>query len=324
MVNASWNYSDTYEYLDYVQGGMDPLIITCAISGGVQGKEANPNLPETPEELGQQAKEAYDAGASCIHIHMRDPQNWARNTMDPEIGLEVNARVRAACPDAIINNTTGGGYGTTMDDRFLALEAVPEMASLNLGPDMGRLRIGARRAPLPHPHDAIELDECIPFTYGITEKLASGMQERDIKPELETYHPGGFWVTRELIEKGLLAPPYVHQFVMGYQTSSFPTVPNLCDLIRELPQGSIFFVSGIGRFQLPMTTAAVIMGGHARVGLEDNVYYGRGRKLTGNGEAVERMVRIATEIGRPIATPAQAREILGLGKPRGYAPGGAS
>lgn len=307
-----WDYSDTYAYLDKVRSGFGPMIITCAISGGVQGKEANPVLPETPRELAQQARQAYEAGASIVHVHFRDPDNLARNSMALEVAQEANHLIREACPDIVINNTTGGGPGTTMPERFEALKARPEMASLNLGPDMSRFTIKPRRAPLPHPHDGYTVDECFPFTYGIVEQLAERMKESGIKPELETYHPGQFWTSRDLIERGLLSPPYVFQFVMGYQTSSFPTPRNLVGLVSELPKDTVFFACGIGPHQTAMTTMSILLGGHVRVGLEDSVYYSRGRLLSGNGEAVERVVRIAGELNRPVATPAQARAILGL------------
>jgi len=301
------------------------MIITCALDGGIQGKESNPALPETPAELAASAKEAYDAGAAAVHVHHRSPQNWAETTMELEVALEVNARIRELCPDLIINNTTGGGPTTTMEDRYRGLEAGQELASLNMGPDMSRFRIAPRPEPLEHPHDGFLYDDCIPFTYGIISRLASIMKERGIKPEMEVYHPGQLWVTHHLVAEGLIDPPYLHQFVMGYQTSSFATPQGLLDLVRELPAESTFAVCGIGPAQLPMTTMSTLMGGHVRVGLEDNVYYSRGRKLRGNGEAVERAVRIASELNREIASPAQARELLGLSAtPSSYDPAGAA
>jgi 3-keto-5-aminohexanoate cleavage enzyme len=307
-----WHFGDTYEWMERLRGGFAPMIITCAINGGVQGKESNPSLPETPVELAAQAYEAYNAGASIVHVHARNPANLAECTADPDVFLEINALIRERCPDLIINNTTGGGPGLTMEDRYAGLEARPEMASLNLGPDMSQFKLPARPDPLPHPHAEIVVDECIPFTYGVIEKLATLMLEKGIKPEMEIYQPGMFWASRHVIEKGLVEPPYLHQFVMGYQTSSYPTLESLAALIRDLPAGSIYAVCGIGPYQLPMTTASTLLGGHVRVGLEDNIYYRRGQKLRGNGEAVERAVRIANELNREIATPAQARELLGL------------
>lgn len=320
---TTWNYANSYEYMEKLRGGFGPMIITCAVNGGIQGKESNPSIPETPKEIAEQAYEAYNAGASAVHIHGRNPQNWAEATKDAEVYLEINARVREKCPDIIINNTTGGGPTTTMEDRYRCLEAMPEMASLNMGPDMSRFKIPPRPAPLEHPHDGFLYDDCIPFTYGIIEKLAQIMLKKGIKPEMEMYHPGEYWASQDLISKELVRPPYVFQFVMGYQTGIFPTPENLCAMVRELPKDSVFFAFGIGPFQLPMNTMATLMGGHVRVGLEDNIYYRRGQKLNGNGEAVERAVRIARELNREIASPAQAREILGLSPtPSAYEWGG--
>ena len=315
-MSDTWRYGDTYEWMEHLRGGFGPMIITCALNGGVQGKESSPALPETPEELAAAAFDAWNAGAAAVHVHARDPENLGDCTQRSDVFAEINARIRERCPDLIVNNTTGGSPTVTMDERYEGLEARPHLASLNLGPDMSRFKIPPRPAPLQHPHDGFLYDDCIPFTYGIVERLARRMLEYGIKPELEIYQPGQFWVSRFLIDERLIEPPYLHQFVMGYQTSSFATPWALADLVRDLPEGSIFSVCGVGHFQLPMTTMSTLMGGHVRVGLEDNLYYSRGRKLTGNGEAVERAVRIAQELNREVATPAQAREILGLGAPR--------
>jgi 3-keto-5-aminohexanoate cleavage enzyme len=316
---APWKYSDPQEWMARGKEGFGPLIVTCAVNGGIQGKESHPALPETPEEIAAQARQAVDAGASIIHIHGREPESLATNARTGDTYLEINERVREACPDVIINNSSGGGPVTTMEERYDSLDGRPELGSLNLGPDMSRFRVPERPDSLPDAHPAQEYDCIIPFTYGIIEKLATLMAERDIKPELETYQPGHFGVSRDLIERGLLKPPYIHQFVMGYQTSILPTPSHLLQMLGDLPEDSLFFVCGIGRFQLPMTTMSILLGGHVRVGLEDNLYYSRGRKLKDNGEAVERVVKVSRELDREIASPSQAREILGLpAEPRTY------
>jgi 3-keto-5-aminohexanoate cleavage enzyme len=300
--------------------GFGPAIITCAVNGGVQGKEAHAVLPETPEEIAAQAGEAYDAGASIVHIHARGPRDWSQSSTDPKMYREVNALVRERCPDMVINNTTGGGPTLTMEARFACLAVGPEMASLNMGPDMSRFRIGERPDTFPSPHPASLYDDCIPFTYGIIEGLAAEMMRLGTRPEMEIYHPGQFWVVQHLIDGGAIEPPYALQFVMGYQTSSYATPEHLWGLIKEIPEGSQFFVCGVGPYQLPMTTMSLLSGGHARVGLEDNLYYSRGRRFRGNGEAVERAVRMAQDLNREVATPAQARELLGIpATPRAYA-----
>jgi 3-keto-5-aminohexanoate cleavage enzyme len=129
---------------------------------------------------------------------------------------------------------------------------------------------------------------------------------------METYHTGGAWVMRSLIDKKLVAPPYLIQTVMGAQTASYPTPEHVINLLREMPDQTVWLCSGIGPFQLPLTTLALLMGGHARVGLEDNLYYSRGRRFQDNAEAVQRVVRMAGELNRRIATPAEARALLGL------------
>jgi 3-keto-5-aminohexanoate cleavage enzyme len=220
--------------------------------------------------------------------------------------------VRTRCPEIIINATTGAGPGMSMEERASSLAAGPEVASLNLAPDMSQFKLKERATPLPFPRPALEIDECIPFTYGQIRQFATEMRRRGIKPELELYHPGCAWVLRDLIEHDLLEKPYWVQTVMGYQTSSFPTVENVLQILKELPEDSLWLCSAIGPFQLPLTTLATLMGGHVRVGLEDNVYYSRGRKAKSNAELVSRAVRIAKELNREIASAAQARKMLGL------------
>jgi 3-keto-5-aminohexanoate cleavage enzyme len=308
----TWDYTDTFEFMERVRAGMPPLMICLASNGGVQGKEAHPALPETADEIADSVYAAYRAGASMVHVHARNPRNLPLGATTAEVWYEVNSKIRERCPDIIINNTTGGDLEMSMQERLSCLDAKPEVASLNLTPDMQRFTIRERKAPLPNPRPVTEYDYCMPFTYGLIESFAAEMQKRSIKPELETYHSGGAWVIRDLIERALAKPPYLIQTVMGSQTASYPTPENVLQLLKELPQDTIWLCSGIGPFQLPMTTLAVLMGGHARVGLEDNLYYSRGRKFRDNAETVERVVRIAHELNREVASPAQSREMLGL------------
>ncbi|WP_162538338.1 3-keto-5-aminohexanoate cleavage protein [Granulicella sp. WH15] len=291
---------------------MPPLIICVACNGGIQGKEANENIPETPDEIAESVQAAYEAGASMVHVHARDPHDLTLCARDYDPWFEVLQKIRQRCPDIIINSTTGGGPGMTMEERLSCLEAGPEVASLNLAPDMSKFRLKAREAPLSNPHPDLEIDECIPFTYGQIHQFAAEMKKHGVKPELEAYHSGCAYVVKYLIDNDLLAKPYWIQTVMGYQTGSFPTVENVLQLLKEFPEGALWLCSAIGPYQLPLTTLATLMGGHVRVGLEDNVYYSRGRKAKSNAELVSRTVRIARELNREIATPAQARAILGL------------
>jgi 3-keto-5-aminohexanoate cleavage enzyme len=313
MENYVWDYRNPYEWMQRVRSSsLPPMIVCCAITGGQHGKEANPNLPETAEEQAQQAYDAYNAGASMIHIHARNPDSNYLTTAEGSVYRNVNALVRQKCPDVIINNSTGGGPGLSLEQRMQSLEGDPEMASLNLGPFVLKLALRERRPPLPHPRPEMAIDACLPTGYGDVARFATRMREKGIKPELEVYHPGMYWVMQDLISQNLIQPPYLVQFVMGFQTSSYPTPKNVMSMIDELPANSLFEVIGTGPFQLPMTALGIIMGGHVRVGMEDNVMYARGRPLKSNAEAVERVVRIAREFNREIATPKQAREMLGL------------
>jgi len=307
-----WPYTDSYAFMEKIRKGMPPVIICLASNGGIQGKEYNPNLPETADEIADSVHEAYEAGASMVHLHARDPNNLPGPAKTTEVWYELNKKVRERCPDIIINDTTGGGFDMTMEERLSCLAAKPELASLNLAPDMSKFKMKAREAPLPHPRAAIDYDDCIPFSYKQISWYASEMKKHGVKPELETYNPGGAWVIGDLIDQGLLDKPYWVQTVMGYQTSSFPTVENVVHLLREFPAGTLWLCSGLGPFQLPMTTLSMLMGGHVRVGLEDNVYYRRGEKAKSNAQLVERAARIANELNRDVATPAQAREMLGV------------
>ncbi len=306
-----WKYSDTYEYLERVMK-MPPCIIVVAVNGGVQGKETNPAIPETPDEIAEAVHEAYEAGASMVHIHARNPEKLWGGATKPEIWHEVNSKVRDECPEIIINNTTGGGVDSTMEDRLSCLDANPEVASLNLVPDMSKFKVKERKPPLPHPHPELLFDETIGFSYKNITHFAKEMKKRGIKPEMETYHPGGAWVINDLIQQGLVEKPYWIQTVMGYQTSSYPTAENVIQLLKELPKDSLWLCSGIGPHQLPMNTLAILLGGHVRVGLEDNVYYKRGELAKSNAQLVERAARIIKELNREVATPTQARKMLGL------------
>jgi 3-keto-5-aminohexanoate cleavage enzyme len=321
MKGHIWEYHNPYEWLERVQKSSFPSLVICvAITGGIQGKEANPDLPETPEEQVEQTLEAYEAGASMVHLHARDPKKWWDGADNAEQYRRVNGMVREACPEIIINNTTGGSLGMTLEQRVACLDAGPEVATLNMGPDMYKFKFKERKAPLPHPKPEEDAEGVLPVTYAELRQFATAMQERGIKPEMEVYHPGQLWAVLHLADQSLVKPPYLIQFVMGYGMSPWATPRNLVNFMEQLPSESIVEVAGLGQFQLPMTTLAMILGAQmVRVGMEDNVYYRRGQLLKSNAEAVERVVRIANELNREIATPAQAREMLGLSPaPSGY------
>src|SRR5580693_10644894 len=169
---AWFDYADSEEFMERVRAGMPPLIICVACNGGIQGKEANEVIPETADEIAESVGAAYDAGAAMVHIHARDPEDLTRGARNADPWREVLRKVRQRCPEMIINATTGGGPNMTMEERASSVEAGPEVASLNLAPDMSRFRLKERLAPLSNPRPALDIDECISFTYGQIQKFA--------------------------------------------------------------------------------------------------------------------------------------------------------
>jgi len=278
---------------------MEKLIVTAALTGGLHGKEANEALPEQPEEIIEDALLCGEAGAAIVHLHARDAEG--RGVGDPAVFARLNEGIRSRS-DLVIQNTTGG-TGIPVEKRLLALDAKPEMASLNMGTVVFFLPGDNGPTEIPFVNLRSEI-----------EQFAKAMLERGIKPELEVYNPSMFGEVENLIAKGLLAEPYYVNMVMnvGGMGGYAGTAGNLVHMVEHLPQGAVFNVSGIGKAQLPLNVMSMAMGGHVRVGLEDSVYYRRGEPATGNAQQVARVVRIAKELGRDVATPDEAREILGF------------
>ncbi len=306
-----WDYTNQQEWMKRVsKSSLPPLVITVAITGGAQGKERNPNHPETAEEQAQQTHDCYNAGASMVHIHARRPENTSLCSMDPADYLRVNRLIREKCPDIIINNTTGPGYGADMDGALRAVEANPEVASLDMGPLAVQWKF-KKRPELGRPED-FEVDGVLPIGFGETEKCAKAIMEKGIKPEIEVWHPGQWWLVQNLINKDLVRPPYLIQFVMGFQSGMYATPKDVIYMLETAPMPSVFSVIGIGPWQTTMIAMGILMGINVRTGMEDNVYYSRGELCTGNAQLVEKVARMAKDLGRDVATPKQAREILGL------------
>ncbi len=292
-------------------GGTDPVIITCALTGGLHGKEANPNLPGQPDEIVAQGVAAWRAGAAILHVHARNPDG--SNTMSREIYGELHERLCAET-DAVVQLTTGGGIGLTVEERLTTATLDPEMCSLN----MGLLDFFIRGESFFFANHRADI-----------EHFAREMRARGVKPEFEVYNSAMIEEVEHLLSRDILEPPYAINFVLHTPTQGGQrgTPQNLMDMLgrlRDLPVPAEQWrvtVSSMGRTQLPMTTIAMAMGLNARVGMEDNVMYRRGEPLRDNAQPVERIVRIARELGREPATPAQARELLGLrGRERGKTP----
>jgi 3-keto-5-aminohexanoate cleavage enzyme len=313
-----WDFKDSVLYEEKIKNGaMPPVIVSVAITGGIIGKEANPNLPETPEEQVKEALACYRAGASIVHIHARDPnKGYASASANPDHYYSINKAIREACPDIIINNTTGGGFKMTSEERLAAIKAKPEVASLNCGPLFLKATLPARKPPLRGRDEPIVLDDMlIPITVREVETFAEAMTKNNVKPELEIYNAQHFNVVHSLIRQGLLKKPYWYSIIFSTYLGGIAvpgTIRNFLNMLDNMPSDSMFQVIGVGLNQIPMITMSMIVGGHVRVGFEDNLFYKRGQLLTSTEQKVKQVVQLAEIIGREVATPKQTREMLGI------------
>lgn len=270
------------------------IIITVAPTGsGLMWKET-PYLPITPAEIAEESVKAYEAGAAVAHIHVRDPKT---KEPYPDVKLygEVIERIRDKC-DMIIQLTTGGGgpYGISLEQRMCALDLNPEFASLNVA----TMTFG--NSIFLNPPETVE-------------KIAKKMLEKNIKPEIECYDVGHINLALKLLEKGLLKEPLRFGLVLGVKGGIPATPENLMHMIKVLPQNCRWNVITVGgRVQFRLLTIGMILGGDVRVGMEDNFYLAKGVLAKSNAELVAKMVRIAKELGIEIATPSEARKLLGL------------
>ena len=271
---------------------MEKLIITTALTGNVPTKKMNPNLPVTPEEIAQNVKDCADAGASIFHIHARDKDE--KPCQDVEIFKKTVARIKEDTPDVIVQLSTGARAGKDWEERATPVRLLPEMASFTTGSNN-----------LP----GIIYENSPQFI----EFLAGVFKETGVKPEIEVFEAGMINNANFLVKKEILTAPLHFNFVMGAPGAMPGSIKNLLFLSESIPAGSTWTVAGVGKNEIPLATAAILMGGHVRVGLEDNLYLPDGT-LASNRTLVETIVRIAGEVGRPIATPDEARQILGLPK----------
>ncbi|KXG76232.1 3-keto-5-aminohexanoate cleavage enzyme [Thermotalea metallivorans] len=269
---------------------MQKLIITAALTGAEVTKSQQPNLPVTPDEIAEAAYACYQAGASIVHVHARDKEG--NPTQSYEVYKEIKEKIEAKC-NIIVQPSTGGATWHTPEERLQPVELRPEMATLscgtcNFGSDV-----------------FMNSEEYI-------EKFAKRMKELGVKPEIEVFERGMIENALRLVKKGLLDTPVHFDFVLGVPGACPGTPEDLMHMVRSIPPGSTWTVAGIGRAETPLAVMAIILGGHVRVGFEDNIYYHKGVLAESNAQLVERIVRISKELGREVATPDEAREILGI------------
>lgn len=272
---------------------MEKLIITGAICGAEVTKEHNPNVPYTVKEIGKEAEVAYKAGASIIHLHVREDNGTPTQSKERfKICIE---EVKRRCPDVIILPSTGGAVGMTNEERLqpIYLEPPPEIATLDCG-----------------TMNWIGEDEIFANTENTIIHFAEEMNSRGIKYELECFDKGMVDTAIRLHREGYIKDPMHFNFMLGVKGGMGASPRDLLFLINSIPRNSTFSVGAIGKHEFPMITLSIMMGGHVRVGFEDNLYLSKGKLAKSNGELVEKAVRISKELGRDIATPNEARKIL--------------
>lgn len=273
-----------------------PLIINAALTGMVPTREQNASVPVTPDEIAADAERVCAAGAAIVHLHARATDGNATYRLD--VYREIVAKVRERCPDVVVCVSTSGRVFKSFEERAEVLDLegalVPELASLTLG-------------SLNFPGQASVNDP------EMIRRLAERMHERGIVPELEIFDLGMVDYATYLIDRGVLREPFYFNILLGSLGTLSATPFNLATVVRSLPAAATWSAGGIGSFQFPMNALGIASGGHVRVGLEDNLWLDRAKKQPATNEAlVARLARLALANERPLATPAEARRLIGL------------
>jgi 3-keto-5-aminohexanoate cleavage enzyme len=280
---------------------MKKIVITVAITGGLHGKESNPNLPEQPDEQAQSAYDCYNAGASICHLHVRNKKG--KPTGDLNVYEEAISKIKAKCPILV---QVGNGIGWYYDEKgnqvnypfekrmkLLEIEPKPDLITINAG----TFEFG---------------DVLFPNSYEFNREFVTGANQRKIPVECEVYDIGHVANILRLVNEGILKTPVHFSFVLGIQGGISARLENLMRLISDIPEGSSWQVITIGKYQMGLTTPGICMGGNIRTGLEDNIYYGKGELAKSNAQLVERIVRIARELGREVATVDDTKKSFGV------------
>lgn len=300
---------------------MDKIIITCAVTGGVHTPTMSDALPITPDEIARQSIEAAEAGASIIHLHARDPET-GRPTPDPEVFMQFLPRIKQST-DAVVNITTGGGLGMTIEERLAAaLRASPEMCSLNMGSMNFALHPMAKKFnEWKHDWEKPFLESSDDFIFRNTFRdIARVLRElgdgHGTRFEHECYDIGHLYNLAYFVDAGLVKPPLLVQSIFGILGGIGAEMENVMFMKQTADRlfgaDYVWSVLAAGRYQMPFVTQAAMLGGNVRVGLEDSLHIAKGKLAGSNAEQVRKVRRILEELGHEIASPAEARAALAL------------
>jgi 3,5-dioxohexanoate:acetyl-CoA acetone transferase len=300
------------------------VIISCAVTGAIHVPSLTPHLPITPEEIASQSIAAAQAGAAILHLHARDPET-GRPTPDPEVFARFIPRIADGC-DAVINISTGGGHGMSLEERTAAARHfAPELCSLNMGSmNFGIFGMLERVERFQHDweREYLEMtrDYIFKNTFADIETIVRELGAQGTRFEFECYDVGHLYTLAHFVERGVVEPPFFVHAVLGILGGIGAGPENLMHMKatadRLFGDDYVFSVLGAGRHQMPLVTLSAILGGNVRVGLEDSVYLEKGRLAQSNAEQVAKIARILGELSLEIATPAEARETLKLSRRR--------
>jgi uncharacterized protein (DUF849 family) len=300
---------------------MSKVIITCAVTGSIHTPSMSPHLPVTPDAIAEQAVAAAEAGAAILHLHARDPET-GKPTPDPDVFMRFLPRIKQQC-NAVVNITTGGGHGMTVDERIAAaLAASPEMTSLNMGSmNFGLYPALNRYKEFKHAweRDYLEMTKDFIFrnTFADIERILKELGEgHGVRFEFECYDVGHLYNLAHFLDRGLVKPPLFVQTIFGILGGIGPDPENVLHMRRIADKlfGDQYrwSILAAGRHQMPLCTMAATMGANVRVGLEDSLYLGKGQLAESNAAQVAKIRRILEDLSLEIATPDEAREMLAL------------
>jgi uncharacterized protein (DUF849 family) len=297
------------------------VIITCAVTGSIHTPTMSPHLPITPDQIAEEAVAAAEAGASILHLHARNPDGSPSG--DPDVFMEFLPRIKQQT-DAVVNITTGGGHGMTLEQRCAAaLHASPEMTSLNMGSmNFGLFPILDKEYDWQHQWEPEYLEMTRDFIFRNTFKdiewvLKNLGEEHGVRFEFECYDMGHLYNLAHFVDRGLVKPPFFVQTIFGILGGIGADLENLAHMRRTAnklfgEENYEWSILAAGRHQMNFVTTGAIMGGNVRVGLEDSLYIGKGKLAESNADQVAKIRRIVEDLSLEVATPAEARERLQL------------
>lgn len=312
-MDVTWDYTNQREYVRRLSEGMPPVIISAVVTGGHQ-KSENPAMPVTAEEQADAAAEVFAAGATIIHIHARQAEDPTQASHEADRYREINELMRAKAPQILVDNSQGFADLTTAGSDFVGTAHHYKSAPIEAGPDIMAFNPGPMtfRGGAAYTGGDSGPSKVTLATFDDSERTAHRLRERGIKPQVFLYHPGHLDILDYLIQRDALDKPYFLQLVFGQQSGINTSLDSFLYMVRNLPEDSLFQTCALGLEELHVNVMAMLLGGHVRTGLEDCIHYQRGELAQSNAQMVERIARIANDLGRGVATIDQTRRMLGI------------